>query len=94
MEEALKRIDLKWRNRIEPETCRWMWLACLTDAIDLAVRHKSRRELNWLRSDLYGVGSFRWVCEATGYDPQAVREKIEGLLHPNSAPPEAEALSA
>lgn len=70
----------KNRDR-EPE--RRLWLATLEDAVRIIQTHTGsdpeevdarQREIEWVQSDEISVGSFCWICEVLGMEPDYIRK--------------------
>lgn len=73
-------FTVKHRER-EPE--RRLWLATVEDAVRIIQTHTGsdleevdarQREIEWVQSDEVAVGSFCWICEVLGMEPDYIRK--------------------
>jgi hypothetical protein len=57
-----------------------LWQAVLVMAVsDLRNEHRESAQA-WVASDVEAVGSFHWICDILGIDPEYVRSALRGTL--------------
>jgi len=66
---------------VEMDACKDLWLAVLEQAVKDArgtrTYHSIMREAReWFRSENEDPGSFLWICQLLGLDPEAVRGTV------------------
>lgn len=72
------------------KACKQMWASvmwqALVDAVRLSVavrpiaRFWHQDALEWFADDADGVGSFCWICDLMGLDPERVRQGVERMI--------------
>lgn len=70
--------------------CKSLWAAVLWQALGDAVRlarakrptprHWHQDALDWFANESVEIGSFRWICDLMGLDPNRVRERVERMM--------------
>jgi len=87
-------LQISEREKIEKSAEVNMWLRCLMDGISTFLKGPGTRSLEysdeWLAEaywilcckDDTRVGSFIWICDSVGFDPEWLRRKVLSL-YPN-----------
>ena len=58
--------DDYFEDELSPE--KKMWSHVLVDGLFFALKGKSN-EIQWVNSNVYGVGTFLWICDELEIDP-------------------------